>query len=51
VASDPDRRRRDHPVAPAGAPYRSDRRMAHAVFEIAPLVRRVLTAMLKEALG
>jgi len=25
--------------------------MAHAVFEIAPLVRRVLTAMLKEALG
>jgi AcrR family transcriptional regulator len=31
--------------------YRSDPRMAHAVFEIEPRVRRVLTAMLKGTLG
>ncbi len=31
--------------------YRSDTRMSHAVFEIEPRVRRVLTAMLKGTLG
>jgi AcrR family transcriptional regulator len=40
-----------NPPAEVAALYRSDPRMAHAVFEIEPRVRRVLTAMLKGTLG
>jgi AcrR family transcriptional regulator len=40
-----------NPPQEVAALYRSDPRMAHAVFEIEPRVRRVLTAMLKGTLG
>ena len=40
-----------NPPPDVAALYRSDPRMAHAVFEIEPRVRRVLTAMLKGTLG
>jgi hypothetical protein len=40
-----------NPPAEVAALYRSDPRMAHAVFEIEPRVHRVLTAMLKGTLG
>ena len=40
-----------NPAPDVAAFYRSDPRMAHAVFEIEPRVRRVLTAMLKGTLG
>ena len=40
-----------NPPPEVAALYRSDPRMAHAVFEIEPRVRRVLTAMLKGMLG
>ena len=40
-----------NPPPEIAALYRSDPRMAHAVFEIEPRVRRVLTAMLKGTLG
>jgi AcrR family transcriptional regulator len=40
-----------NPAPEVAALYRSDPRMAHAVFEIEPRVRRVLTAMLKGTLG
>jgi hypothetical protein len=36
-----------NPPPEIAALYRSDKRMSHAVFEIEPRVRRVLTAMLK----
>lgn len=36
-----------NPPSEIAALYRSDKRMSHAVFEIEPRVRRVLTAMLK----
>jgi AcrR family transcriptional regulator len=36
-----------NPPPEVAALYRSDKRMSHAVFEIEPRVRRVLTAMLK----
>src|SRR6202022_1379031 len=39
-----------NPAPEVAALYRSDPRMAHAVFEIEPRVRRVLTAMLKGTL-
>jgi AcrR family transcriptional regulator len=39
------------PPPEVAALYRSDPRLAHAVFEIEPRVRRVLTAMLKGMLG
>src|ERR1700737_3482519 len=39
-----------NPPPEVAALYRSDPRMAHAVFEIEPRVRRVLTAMLKGTL-
>jgi AcrR family transcriptional regulator len=40
-----------NPPPEVAALYRSDARLAHAVFEIEPRVRRVLTAMLKGTLG
>jgi hypothetical protein len=40
-----------NPAPEVAALYRSDPRMAHAVFEIEPRVRRILTAMLKGTLG
>jgi AcrR family transcriptional regulator len=40
-----------NPPPEVAALYRSDPRMAHAVFEIEPRVRRVLTAMLRGMLG
>jgi AcrR family transcriptional regulator len=40
-----------NPAPEVAALYRSDSRMTHAVFEIEPRVRRVLTAMLKGTLG
>jgi AcrR family transcriptional regulator len=40
-----------NPPPEVAALYRSDARLAHAVFEIEPRVRRVLTAMLKGMLG
>jgi AcrR family transcriptional regulator len=40
-----------NPAPDVAALYRSDPRMTHAVFEIEPRVRRVLTAMLKGTLG
>jgi AcrR family transcriptional regulator len=40
-----------NPPSAVAALYRSDPRLAHAVFEIEPRVRRVLTAMLKGMLG
>jgi AcrR family transcriptional regulator len=40
-----------NPAPDVAALYRSDPRMAHAVFEIEPRVRRVLIAMLKGTLG
>jgi AcrR family transcriptional regulator len=40
-----------NPPAEVAALYRSDPRMTHAVFEIEPRVRRVLTAMLKGPLA
>jgi AcrR family transcriptional regulator len=40
-----------NPPPAVAALYRSDARLAHAVFEIEPRVRRVLTAMLKGMLG
>jgi AcrR family transcriptional regulator len=40
-----------NPAPEVAALYRSDPRMTHAVFEIEPRVRRVLTAMLKGTLG
>jgi AcrR family transcriptional regulator len=40
-----------NPAPEVAALYRSDPRMTHAVFEIEPRVRRVLTAMLKGTLA
>jgi AcrR family transcriptional regulator len=40
-----------NPPPAVAALYRSDARLAHAVFEIEPRVRRVLTSMLKGMLG
>jgi AcrR family transcriptional regulator len=40
-----------NPAPEVAALYRSDPRMTHAVFEIEPRVRRVLTAMLEGTLG
>ena len=40
-----------NPPPEVAALYRSDPRLAHAVFEIEPRVRRVLTALLKGTLG
>ena len=40
-----------NPSPEVAALYRGDPRMSHAVFEIEPRVRRVLTAMLKGTLG
>ena len=40
-----------NPPPEVAALYRSDPRLAHAVFEIEPRVRRTLTAMLKGTLG
>ena len=40
-----------NPAAEVAALYRSDPRLAHAVFEVEPRVRRTLTAMLKGILG
>jgi AcrR family transcriptional regulator len=40
-----------NPPPEVAALYRSDARLAHAVFEIEPRVRRVLTALLKGMLG
>ena len=40
-----------NPAPEVAALYRSDPRMTHAVFEVEPRVRRVLTAMLKGTLG
>jgi AcrR family transcriptional regulator len=40
-----------NPPPDVAALYRSDPRMAHAVFEFEPRVRRILTAMLKGMLG
>jgi AcrR family transcriptional regulator len=40
-----------NPAPEVAALYRSDSRMTHAVFEVEPRVRRVLTAMLKGTLG
>jgi AcrR family transcriptional regulator len=40
-----------NPAPEVAGLYRSDSRMTHAVFEVEPRVRRVLTAMLKGTLG
>jgi AcrR family transcriptional regulator len=40
-----------NPAPEVAALYRSDPRMTHAVFEVEPRVRRVLTAVLKGTLG
>jgi AcrR family transcriptional regulator len=40
-----------NPAPEVATLYRSDARMSHAVFEVEPRVRRILTAMLKGTLG